>query len=110
MPTVKEQMTTDLNYVLGLDETAENAVLLRKDDTETSCRISIIEQGDTESELNGRLARICSAVLPKSEFSTRPQPHDTIKRADNSLWIVDGLIGETPVSWTIRIYSEIRVK
>ena len=110
MLTVKEQMTTDLNYVLGLDETAENAVLLRKSGSNESGRISIIEQGDAESELNGRVVRICSAVLSKSEFSLRPQPHDTIQRADNSLWIVDGLTGETPVSWTVRLYSDVRVK
>lgn len=108
MTTVLEQLQADLAYALSLPEIAESASLTPRTGDPITGQISFNLLGDSESEWSGGTVHILTALLPRATFTARPMPHETLTRADGSVWIIDSLIGESPANWIVKAFSEHR--
>lgn len=108
MTTVIEQMKADLAYVLSLPEAAESAFFNPKTGAAVPGQIAFNQMGDTETGWSGGTARVVIALLPRETFVSKPNPHETLTRADGSVWIIDSLIGESVNSWLVKAYTEMR--
>ena len=106
--TVSELMANKLNLVLEKEYVGELVTLTPKTGDPVTGQGSFELIGDSSSDWSGGDASVAIVCLQKSDFASRPLNHETITRADSTVWTIDSLIGEDPISWTVKVFREFR--
>lgn len=108
--TVSEIMADKLSFVLEKEFNGELVTHTPKTGDPVTGRGSFELLGDSSSDWSGGAAAVAIVCLQKTDFSTKPNNHETITRLDSTIWIIDSLIGDDPISWTLKVYREFRLK
>lgn len=104
----KAQLATDLANIMAAGEISDAITYTPRTGAAVSGSAVIVVDGESDSEWNGGNVIVATAVLAKAIFA-KPQSHETIL-AGSTTWYIDSVIGESPVSWKVRMFSEQKPK
>ena len=100
----KAQLATDLAAIMSAGEISEAVTHTPKTGAAVTGNAVVVVVGESDSEWSGGNVIVATAVLSKATFA-KPKSNETIA-AGSTTWYVDSLIGESPASWTIKMFSE----
>lgn len=100
----KTQLATDLANIMAAGEISESIKHTPRTGAAVTSNAVVVIVGESESEWSGGNVIVATAVLDKGTFA-KPQSHETIL-ADSTTWYIDSIIGESPASWTVKMFSE----
>jgi hypothetical protein len=100
----KAQLATDLANIMAAGEISEAVTHTPRTGAAVTGNAVVVVVGESDSEWNGGNVIVATAVLAKATFA-KPQSHETIATSSTT-WYVDSIIGESPVSWTVKMFSE----
>ena len=103
--TFKEQLAIDMAHMMNTDEFAEAVTLTPITGAAVTGSAVVNVIGESDGEWPGGNVIVATAVLDKATFTTRPRSNESLATATAS-WYIDSVIGETPVSWTVKMFSE----
>lgn len=101
----KAQLATDLANILNAEEISEAITLTPIGGAAVSGSAVVSIIGESDGEWPGGNAIVATAVLDKATFAARPKSNESLATA-TAAWYIDSVIGETPVSWTVKMFSE----
>lgn len=110
MSTFKQQIALDLDNILNADEISDDATFTPRTGTASQGKVVLnLAGGYSEGDWNGGGSLSGVAVMPKSSFPQKPQPHDRLLVGERE-YLINSISDESRVAWVVSLMTDLRIR